>query len=129
MDRGNRKDKMQPSNTVRILAHTFKFPTGEIRTVACDKPYTSRNRASHYVKNGTAKWEDERQETIYFLDPLILLEKAEARRTGAHQWYVGDSGGSSLMKAGTARGRKAGVSGGYRVLQTRGGEKSFMDAE
>ncbi len=115
---------MQPSNTVRIVAHTFVRPSGETVTVENDgAKATSRARAESYVRRGAASWLDYTHEAIYFCDPGILLARNEERSGGVHHWYVGDSGGSSLMKAYT------GQTGGTRVLMTDGGQKSFMDAK
>lgn len=40
---------------------------------------------------------------------------------GHFVWYVGDSGGSAIMKTLSARGTKSGVSGGYRVFKASHG--------
>jgi hypothetical protein len=109
------------SNTVRIVAHTFVSPSGETVTVEnAGAQATSRSRAESYVKQGAASWLDKTFGAIYFCDPQILQLRNEEKRSGVHSWYVGDSGGSSLMKAYT------GQTGGTRVLMTDGGQKSFM---
>lgn len=117
------------SNIVRIVSKTFTLPSGELRTVTSERTATSRNRAEHYVKYDHAAWEDpETKEAIYFLDPAAFQRRCKERLDGNHSWAVRDCGGSKLVKAGSGRGRKAGVSGGFRVLQTKGGEFKYMDA-
>jgi hypothetical protein len=96
-----------------------------VKILNSDRPYTSQRKASFYVKSGRAIWEDARTRmAIWFLPEgqLIATMHEDRAVSGSFAWYVGDSGGSSLMKAGTARGTKAGVSGGYRVLKAQHGD-------
>lgn len=111
------------STQVRIVAHKFVLPSGDSFTVEAPCAQTSRKRAEGYVKQQVAKWEDAQHHAIYFLDPTPIQARMEERRIGVHRWYVGDSGGSRLVKAFT------GTTGGTRVLMTKGSQKSFMDAK
>ncbi len=115
------------TQNVRIISKLFTLPSGETRLVESHQAFTSRARAIFYVKIKSAKWDDPekkgKQDAIYFLDPKAIQTRNQERREGKCIWYVGDSGGSSLVKAYT------GQSGGTRVLMTSGSEHSFMDAK
>lgn len=109
---------------VSIISKTFELPSGELRTVEAPIPFTTRARAVFYVHIKSAQWDDARHESIYFLDPSAILQRGVERKDGVHSWYVGDSGGSSLVKAYTGK-----WNGGTRVLMCAGGQHKFMDAD
>ncbi len=116
-----------PSPTVRIVAHTFVSPSGELRTVHNDgAKFTSRNRAEQYCNPKTgpavARYEDESGEAMYFLDPAPIQTRMIERADGIRHRFVGESGGSSFVN------KYADQTSGTRMFMTSGTEKSFMDA-
>jgi hypothetical protein len=52
----------------------------------------------------------------------IARDSDDRQVPGVFAWHVGDSGGSKIMKDGTARGTRQGQSGGYRVLKATHGD-------
>lgn len=90
--------------------------------------YTSVRKAADYIRRGLATTIDGDPLRINMLDAAALLTLRSAMRadkrdydpvTGAFAWYVGDSGGSQMMRD------YQGVSGGTRVYQAnhKDGEK------
>lgn len=107
-----------------------KIMSKQFVKIANRSSYTNPERALHYVNRRLAVVSLICQATNRILE-IRMLEAAELAierqrcRTAADDrevpgkftWHVGDSGGSRMMKDGTARGTRAGQSGGYRVLK------------
>lgn len=96
--------------------------------------YTNHERALHYVMRRLAVVSLACAATQRILEIRMLEESelaVERQRlrvvaedltvAGSFAWHVGDSGGSRIMKDGTARGTRPGQSGGYRVLKASHG--------
>ncbi len=120
--------KQAPRQSCFLYPHVFLFsPTVRIIN---RNTYTSGKKAAFYCGKANPIAEFVSPNEIRMLENAemdairisIARDSDDRQVPGVFAWHVGDSGGSKIMKDGTARGTRQGQSGGYRVLKASHGE-------